>query len=345
MDINNLPCLTEIRSALPEKCFRSNTLLSLYFVFRDLTLIGLLCGGMRFILFENDTLLWIVYPLYAFLQGTLFMGLFVLGHDCGHGSFSRYSFLNYFVGVVVHSIILTPYTPWQLSHQKHHKNTGHIDNDEIFKPLRLNEAHGKIFHDRNLINFNFLYGGAWWAYLMTGFAPDQYLFYHYNPFSSMMNKKMWSVIGSLVGLSVVTTLIYYWYQYTSFVEVMLLYFGPLYVFAFWLVLVTFLHHNDAGKVKWYSGDKWSYLAGNLSTVDRSYGCLDNLIHHIGTHQVYHLFPIIPHYHLEEATSVFRTKYPHLVHIANDNIFDAFYHNIANYKNKHIISNNCDNIVI
>ena len=34
--------------------------------------------------------------------------------------------------------IMVPYYPWKLSHRHHHKNTGNIDKDEIFYPVREN---------------------------------------------------------------------------------------------------------------------------------------------------------------------------------------------------------------
>ena len=44
------------------------------------------------------------------------------------------------------------------------------------------------------------------------------------------------------------------------------------------------------------------MRGALSTVDRSYGFLDILHHHIAdTHVCHHLFSTLPHYHAEEAT--------------------------------------------
>ena len=66
----------------------------------------------------------------------MFWALFVLGHDCGHGSFSRHAGVNGLVGHVLHSFLLVPYHCWRLSHRKHHKNTGNLDKDEIFYPMR-----------------------------------------------------------------------------------------------------------------------------------------------------------------------------------------------------------------
>jgi omega-3 fatty acid desaturase (delta-15 desaturase) len=35
---------------------------------------------------------------FWFAQGTMFWAIFVLGHDCGHGSFSSSKRINYFMG-------------------------------------------------------------------------------------------------------------------------------------------------------------------------------------------------------------------------------------------------------
>ena len=50
-------------------------------------------------------------------------------------------------------------------------------------------------------------------------------------------------------------------------------------------------------VPWFAAEEWNNVRGQLSTVDRHYGPVHSIIHSIGTHQVHHLFPKIPHYHL------------------------------------------------
>ena len=91
----------------------------------------------------------------------------------------------------------------------------------------------------------------------------------------------------------------------------------------WLVVTTFLHHQDID-APWYGDAAWTYVKGNLSSIDRSYGpVINNLIHNIGTHQVHHLFPIIPHYKLVESTKYFRSRYPQFVHIRDENIVFSF----------------------
>ena len=80
--------------------------------------------------------------------------------------------------------------------------------------------------------------------------------------------------------------------------------------------------QDEG-VPWYSDEKWDFVRGQLSSVDRHYGWAHDLVHNIGTHQIHHLFSKIPHYHLEEAASIFRKHYPHLVRYNNSPILLDF----------------------
>jgi fatty acid desaturase len=65
----------------------------------------------------------------------MFWALFVVGHDCGHQSFSSSQKLNNLIGNIVHSSILVPYHGWRISHRKHHTNHGHVENDESWHPM------------------------------------------------------------------------------------------------------------------------------------------------------------------------------------------------------------------
>ena len=113
-------------------------------------------------------------------------------------------------------------------------------------------------------------------------------------------------------------------------EVSLYYTIPLAVFMAWLVITTFLHHQDVD-APWYGNTEWTYVKGNLSSIDRSYGYgINNIIHNIGTHQIHHLFPKIPHYKLVEATEVFRKEYPQFVRQSDEINIVAFFVNYLTY---------------
>ncbi|CAF4861442.1 unnamed protein product [Rotaria socialis] len=228
---DRLPTLSEIKVKLPEYCFRPSFRQSIAYVIKDIFFVIFAVVLMYKIehLFQYGILLW---PLYWYFQGTIYMALFVLGHDCGHGSFSVYPLLNDTIGTLLHTWILIPYYPWK-------------------------------------------------CYLM-------YLFVIH---VSIINLICYNII-------------------------------PVFIFACYFVIVTFLHHIEID-VPWFVDSEWNYVKGQLSTVDRHYGHIHSLIHSIGTHQIHHLFAKIPHYHLETATMHFRKAFPDLVRVKHNTILPSF----------------------
>ncbi len=53
--------------------------------------------------------------------------LFMIQHDCGHGSFFRRRRANDWVGRAIGVLTLTPYDFWRHSHALHHANSGNLD--------------------------------------------------------------------------------------------------------------------------------------------------------------------------------------------------------------------------
>lgn len=53
--------------------------------------------------------------------------LFIIQHDCGHGSFFKRRWANNMLGRVISALTLTPYADWQHSHAQHHANSGNLD--------------------------------------------------------------------------------------------------------------------------------------------------------------------------------------------------------------------------
>jgi len=314
-----VPTLVELKRILPKTCFQPSVCKSLYYVFKDCVIITTLYVA-NLLVEQNSSYnykyaKYFVLPFYWYLQGTMFWAVFVLGHDCGHGSFSNYELLNNIIGNLLHGFIMVPYYPWKLSHKHHHKNTGNIDKEEIFYPIREKncEVENKNIDDhRHKLLPLFGLGFGWFYYLIKGYPP-RYIS-HINPWgNSIFVKNTMACLLSIIccGTMLMTMLAVYANFGLTFGQFTIHYIVPLFVFATWLVVTTFLHHQDEG-VPWYSDNKWDFVRGQLSSVDLHYGWAHDLVHNIGTHQIHHLFSKIPHYHLEEATAVFRKNYPQLV---------------------------------
>jgi acyl-lipid omega-6 desaturase (Delta-12 desaturase) len=53
--------------------------------------------------------------------------LFMIQHDCGHGSFFHNRLANDWVGRVIGVLTLTPYDYWRRTHAMHHASSGHLE--------------------------------------------------------------------------------------------------------------------------------------------------------------------------------------------------------------------------
>ncbi|CAI6000735.1 unnamed protein product [Closterium sp. NIES-65] len=143
--------LGDLRRAIPPHCFQRSLLRSSAYLLIDLAFAALfLYATTRFDdihqlvdpavesrlpahlqPYVRPAVSVILWGLYTWLQGCVCTGLWVIAHECGHGAFSDYAFVNDTVGMVVHSWLLVPYFSWKYSHRRHHSNTGSLENDEV----------------------------------------------------------------------------------------------------------------------------------------------------------------------------------------------------------------------
>src|SRR5579859_1614454 len=57
----------------------------------------------------------------------LLVRLFMIQHDCGHGSFFRGRLANDWLGRAIGVFTLTPYDYWRRNHARHHASSGNLD--------------------------------------------------------------------------------------------------------------------------------------------------------------------------------------------------------------------------
>jgi acyl-lipid omega-3 desaturase len=287
--------LQDLKAAIPAHCFEPSIFKSLAYFFLDIGIIA----GLYAIAAMIDS--WFFYPVFWLMQGTMFWALFVVGHDCGHRSFSKLKWLNNLIGHLSHTPILVPFHGWRISHRTHHANTGNIETDESWYPV-TETKYGEMAWIEKLFRF-YVPLFAYPVYLFRR-SPDRQGS-HFHPSSPIFKpSEKWDVLTStalwiaMVGFLGVLTVQFGWVFLLKF------YLVPYVVFVAWLDLVTFLHHTEAD-IPWYRDDTWYFLKGALSTVDRDYGFINSIHHDIGTHVAHHIFLNMPHYHLKDATKAIK----------------------------------------
>jgi omega-3 fatty acid desaturase (delta-15 desaturase) len=311
--------LDKLRKAIPPEAFEKNVFKSLAYMFFDYFMWG---ASLYAILKCTEPGIWDSMPFwqqalaslaYWNISGFFMWCIFVVGHDCGHGTFSNSEIFNDIIGHFTHGSILVPYWPWQLSHRRHHMFHNHIDKDYShpwYTPDKLekpDEHLARMMEKYPFIRFFFPFVG--WPLYLYG-MPDGS---HWIPFR---NTRLWedadfsTSVKCLVSTFVVVvnlTCIYFFLAEQSVMRFVYYYAVPWVVSSWWLVTVTYLQHHDHDTVV-YDDQDWKFVHAAFETVDRKFGFgIDSLHHHITDgHVAHHLFfTKIPHFNLPIATKAIR----------------------------------------
>ncbi|HEY9850604.1 MAG TPA: fatty acid desaturase [Leptolyngbyaceae cyanobacterium] len=316
--------LSQLKSAIPPQCFEPSIPKSLFYLFLDVSIVSLLYAVAYYL---NS---WWFWPVFWLMQGTMFWALFVVGHDCGHGSFSKKKWLNNLVGHLTHTPILVPFHGWRISHRTHHQNTGNIDTDESWYPV-TESKYKEMGWPEKLIRFQLLLI-AYPIYLFKRSPGKQGS--HFNPNSPLFKpSEKWDIITSTVCWSLMIGFLGWLTYQFGWMFLLKYYLGPYVVFVVWLDLVTYLHHTEPD-IPWYRGKDWYFLKGALSTIDRDYGFINNIHHNIGTHVAHHIFLSIPHYHLKTATEAIKPILGDYYRESRESIWRSF---VRSYLTCHFVS--------
>lgn len=112
--------LASIRKAIPEEAFQKSAFISSQYMIRDYACWGASVYAMYSL---ANSSLWNTMPLWQKAAATLlfwnvagfFMWcMFMIGHECGHTTFSDSAIINDVVGLFTHGSLLVPFHPWQV---------------------------------------------------------------------------------------------------------------------------------------------------------------------------------------------------------------------------------------
>jgi omega-6 fatty acid desaturase (delta-12 desaturase) len=235
---------------------------------------------------------WYLLPFAWVFLGTAATGLFVVGHDCAHQSFSRDRRLNEIVGTICMSPLLFPYNGWEVTHNKHHAHANNLDRDHLWKPLRKEELAKMSAFQKYLAYY--MYGPVFFESSIIHHA------YHFLlPFKTSKGRQ--GVIRSIAFCLLIggATL----YTLSLYGSVFKLYIVPFLVFEFWLSTFTYFHHRNPRGAGWKEEDDWTKVYGSLyATVHVGFpSWVEFLTLDINWHLPHHVSALIPWYNLRRCT--------------------------------------------
>ncbi|CAM6106583.1 unnamed protein product [Calypogeia fissa] len=302
----------DLKKAIPPHCFKRSLLRSGSYLVTDLVIISALFYAFTYIQNVGGALGWLLRGAYWIAQGCVATGLWVIAHECGHHAFSDYEWVDDLVGFIFHSCLLVPYFSWKYSHRRHHSNTASIERDEVFVPKAKESVKPSKFLTQNrpgrILSIVVTLTMGWPSYLLFNVTGRKYdrPANHFNPNAPIFNsrEKQFIFISDL-GLLTFGYLLYRLGQAFGFLWLLNVYGIPLLIVNGFLVLITLLQHTHPS-LPHYDVAEWDWLRGALSTVDRDYGFLNHVLHHItDTHVAHHIFSTMPHYHAQEVTKLLK----------------------------------------
>jgi len=233
--------------------------------------------------------------LLAVPAAGFFTRIFIIFHDCGHGSFFKSKRANDTLGYITGILTMTPYHRWRHDHAMHHASVGDLDRRGVgdIMTLTVKEYQGKSTWGR------LVYRVTRHPLALFTVGPLG-LFLINNRFSTRTSGKRerHSVYWTNLALLIVVLLMSVTIGLKAFVLVML----PILVIGTTAgVWLFYVQHQFEG-VYWERHERWDYLYAALK--GSSYYKLPRILQwftgNIGFHHIHHVSPRIPNYYLERC---------------------------------------------
>jgi omega-6 fatty acid desaturase (delta-12 desaturase) len=223
------------------------------------------------------------------------MRIFIIFHDCGHGSFFKSKQANDIVGIFTGIITFTPYYAWRHSHAVHHATSGDLDRrgvgdvwtltyDEYQQLPRWQKAFYRLYRNPFVI---FLIGPTI-DFVVLQRLPSV----NASDKPREKNSVIWTNLTLLaiflgMGLTI---------GFREYILVQLPIIAVASSIGVWLFYVQHQYEN----VYWERHENWDFATAAL--YGSSYYQLPRILQwfsgNIGFHHIHHLSPRIPNYNLE-----------------------------------------------
>jgi acyl-lipid omega-6 desaturase (Delta-12 desaturase) len=227
----------------------------------------------------------------------LLVRLFMIQHDCGHGSFFRSRFANDWVGRAIGVMTLTPYDYWQRTHALHHASSGNLDH--------------RGFGDIDTLTVGEFFARSRWRRLlyrlyrhplvMFGIGPT-YLFILRHRLPIGLERGGWkpwlSTMGTNAAIAGLVAAMIWLIGLAPFLLVHL----PIMILAASIGVWLFYVQHQFEDTSWSWDATWSFHEAALhgSSHYQLPGVLRWFTANIGIHHIHHLCSRIPSYRLPEV---------------------------------------------
>jgi omega-6 fatty acid desaturase (delta-12 desaturase) len=224
-----------------------------------------------------------------------FVRLFIIFHDCCHGSFFSTKTANDRLGLVLGAIVLTPFYQWKHSHAIHHATAGDLDRRGIgdVYTMTVDEYLASPWYKK--IGYRIMRSPT---ILFTIGAVIVFVFTHRFWEKNAGKRERSSVVWTNIAIAAVVGWLIIEFGWAAFLLVEI----PILLIACGSGVWLFYVQHNFDPTYWERHAEWEFF--NAGMDGSSFYKLPKLLQwftgNIGFHHIHHLSPRIPNYKLEEC---------------------------------------------
>lgn len=276
-----------------------------------ITTLGIFLGllvGSHFLFYRYG---WNINILISIFTGFTMARVFIIQHDCSHGSFFSQGKYNDLIGTILSYITHIPFKAWGASHDFHHRHSSNMKFSNVgdMKTLSVGE-YNQLSRKKQIIYRIFRN-----PVVLFGFGPLVYLLLHQR--FPVLGRKSFQCMGenadreyrkirkTLPSLFITDALLisgyicgYYFFGWGFVINQIIV------MWSFGLIALWFFYvqHQFEDVYKVVPGEKWDYIKAAL--YGSSYYNLPKfwqwVTGNIGYHYLHHLNEKIPNYELKNC---------------------------------------------
>ena len=246
-----------------------------------------------FLMYKSLSYSYFLTILLAVIASGFLVRIFIIYHDCGHGSFFISGKANRIIGKIMGILTFTPYNFWHNQHRKHHNTSGNLDKRGVGDIWTMTVEE---YLNSSKMN-RFIYSAFRNPFIMFTIGP-LFVIFSKNRFSkkSMLKKEKLNIYFTNIVILISVILISALIGFKAYLLIQFPIIFIAHIFGIWLFYIQ----HQFEEVSWEREDKWDYqiAAFRGSSFLKLPVVLQWFTGNIGFHHVHHLSPRIANYNLE-----------------------------------------------
>jgi omega-6 fatty acid desaturase (delta-12 desaturase) len=219
--------------------------------------------------------------------------IFIIFHDCGHGSFFPSRRANSILGFIAGLLTFAPYYHWNHKHAMHHATSGDLDRRGMGDVWTLTVKEYQNISKRERFVYHIFRNP-----LMMFMIGPIYMFLIYNRFvtGKATARERYYVYATNLGILSLVLILSALIGLKSYLLIQL---PVIMIGGMWGIWLFYVQHQYDG-VYWARHDEWNFQ--NAALEGSSFYKLPKILQwfsgNIGFHHIHHLSSRIPNYYLE-----------------------------------------------